>query len=71
MPVVNPGVRRVLLSLKQRYEIIPCASSITTPVDETLTIPAGEVQCSTGAIEIDSVAAGDGIVVINGFWRLT
>lgn len=48
-----------------------CMGSITTPVDETITIPGYLTYCSTGAIEIDSVAAGDGIVVINGAWRLS
>jgi len=48
-----------------------CAASITTPVDSTITVPFWLTYCSTGAIEIDSVAAGTGIVVINGAWRLT
>lgn len=48
-----------------------CMGSITTPVDSTITIPFYLTYCSTGAIEIDSVAAGDGIVVINGAWRLS
>ena len=49
-----------------------CSAQIITPVDDpTLTIPFYLTYCSTGAIVIDSVAAGDGIVVINGAWRLT
>lgn len=48
-----------------------CAASITTPVDSTVTVPAHLTYCSSGAIEIDSVALGDGIVVVNGAWRLT
>jgi hypothetical protein len=48
-----------------------CTASITTPVDTTVSIPSYLTYCSTGAIVIDSVAAGDGIVVINGAWRLT
>lgn len=48
-----------------------CAASITTPVDTTQSIPFYLTYCSTGAIEIDSVVLGDGIVVINGAWRLT
>ncbi len=48
-----------------------CMGSITTPVDTTQTVPFYLTHCSTGAIEIDSVAAGAGIVVINGAWRLS
>lgn len=48
-----------------------CSATISTPVDTTITIPGYLTYCSTGAIEIDSVAAGDGIVDINGAWRLT
>ena len=48
-----------------------CSASITTPLDTTVSIPFYLTYCSTGAIEIDSVAAGSGIVVINGAWRLT
>lgn len=53
------------------WDRAPCAAQITTPVDTTVTIPTGEVYCSTGAIVVDSVAAGAGIVEINGAWRLT
>jgi len=53
------------------WEIVACSGSVGTPVDSTVTIPAGEAWCDSGAIEIDSVGAGDGIVVINGAWRLT
>jgi hypothetical protein len=49
-----------------------CSAQITTPVDDpTLTVPFYLTYCSTGAIVIDSVAAGSGIVQINGAWRLT
>lgn len=48
-----------------------CSRSIATPVDITETIQSYETVCSSGAIEIDSVAAGNGIVVTNGVWRLT
>ena len=48
-----------------------CSATISTPVDATETVPFYLTYCSTGAIEIDSVAAGDGIVAINGAWRLT
>lgn len=53
------------------WEIVACAANITTPIDSTVTVPGGEAHCSTGAIVIDSVAAGVGIVEINGAWRLT
>ena len=53
------------------WATMKCSASITTPVDTTETIPYPRTYCSTGGIEIDSVAAGDGIVVINGAWRLT
>lgn len=53
------------------WEIVACAGSVGTPVDTTLTIPTGEAYCDSGAIEIDSVAAGSGIVEINGAWRLS
>ena len=69
--IVSPGIRRYVGSLAARINVLPCSASITTPVDSTVTIPVGQVYCSSGAIEIDSVAAGDGIVVINGAWRLT
>lgn len=49
----------------------PCDGSIATPIDATVTINLNTINCSTGAIEIDSVAAGSGIVQINGAWRLT
>lgn len=48
-----------------------CSRQITTPVDATDTIQSYETACSSGAIEIDSVAVGNGIVVTNGIWRLT
>jgi len=69
--IVNPGIRRSIGSLQARQNVLPCSAQISTPVDSTITVPVGQVYCSTGAIEIDSVAAGDGIVVINGAWRLT
>ena len=49
----------------------PCDGSITSPIDATVTINHNTINCSTGAIEIDSVAVGSGIVQINGAWRLT
>lgn len=48
-----------------------CSGNIVTPVDTTETIQSYETICSSGAIEIDSVAAGNGIVITNGTWRLT
>jgi len=60
----SPGVFYV-------YPTWACNASITTPIDATITIPVFNQYCSSGAIVIDSVAAGDGIVVINGSWRLT
>jgi hypothetical protein len=53
------------------YPVWMCNAQITTPVDSTITIPYFEQYCSSGGIEVDSVAAGNGIVVINGSWRLT
>lgn len=58
-------------SLSSRFENMACLANISSPVDATETVPVGQVYCSSGAVEIDSVAAGDGIVVVNGFWRLT
>jgi hypothetical protein len=69
--IVNPGIRRAGGSLQARQSVLPCTASITTPVDSTVTIPDWIVYCSSGSIEIDSVAAGAGIVVVNGVWRLT
>ena len=69
--IVNPGVRRYIGSLAARINVLPCTAQISTPVDTTVTVPVGQVYCSTGAIEIDSIAAGDGIVEINGAWRLS
>jgi hypothetical protein len=71
MPVVNTGIRRYVGSLQARQSVLPCSASISTPVDTTITVPVGQVYCSTGAIVIDSVAVGSGIVQINGAWRLT
>ena len=48
-----------------------CSRNLATPVDATETVMGYETVCSSGAVEIDSVAAGDGIVVVNGTWRLT
>ncbi len=48
-----------------------CQGSIGTPVDSTQTVAADTVTCSSGAIEIDSVAAGTGIVEVYGVWRLS
>ena len=69
--IVSPGIRRSTGTLAARINVLPCTAQITTPVDATETIPPAKVYCSTGAIEIDSVAAGVGIVEINGAWRLT
>jgi len=69
--IVNVGILRYKASLASRINVLPCSATISTPVDSTITVPVGQVYCSSGAIEIDSVAAGDGIVVINGAWRLT
>lgn len=52
-------------------DYLACSGTITTPVDTTITVPFNLTYCSSGAIEIDSVAAGDGIVVLYGAWRLT
>ena len=48
-----------------------CSETIATPIDTTVTVDAVSRACSSGAIEIDSVAAGAGIVVVNGNWRLS
>lgn len=48
-----------------------CTRNITTPIDVTDTIQSYETACSSTAIEIDSIAAGNGIVVVNGTWRLS
>lgn len=48
--------------------ILDATDRIVTPVDSTKTVTANRVTLSTGAIEVDSVAAGDGIVVVNGAW---
>jgi hypothetical protein len=53
------------------WDITPCSGSIGTPVDSTKTVPAFTTYCDSGAIVIDSVAVGSGIVVVDGFWRLT
>jgi len=47
-----------------------CQSYFTSPIDTTETIAARGRVCSLGAIEIDSVVAGDGEVSIFGIWRL-
>lgn len=68
--IIRPGLTRAvgyIGSIARR----PCDGSITTPIDATVTINLNTINCSTGAIVIDSVAVGDGIVQINGAWRLT
>jgi hypothetical protein len=42
-----------------------CSAQITTPVAAPVTIPTGQVYCSSGAIVINDT------VTINGAWRLT
>lgn len=69
--IVNTGLHRSLGSLQARQDVLPCSETISTPVDTTITVPVWQVYCSSGAIEIDSIAAGDGIVEINGAWRLS
>lgn len=69
--IINPGIRRGGGSFESRLANRPCAATITTPVDSTLTAAVGVKTCSTGAIVIDSVAVGTGIVVVNGYWRLS
>lgn len=64
------GIGIGLPSLSGNGYAAMCSSSVTTPIDTTVTITTTGVTCSTGAIEIDSVAAGNGIVIINGIWRL-
>ena len=68
--IVRPGLARAVgyVGMISRR---PCDGSITTPIDATVTINLNTINCSTGAIVIDSVAAGSGIVQINGAWRLT
>lgn len=68
--ILRPGLVRSL-GYNGMIARRPCDGSITTPVDATVTIPLNTINCSTGAIEIDTVAAGSGIVEINGAWRLT
>lgn len=65
--IVNTGLRRNLGSGRGGR----CTDTITTPVDSTVTVGLVGTTCSTGAIEVDSVAAGNGIVVVNGIWRLS
>lgn len=61
--IINAGLRRNIgKNLCQHY--------IVTPVDSTITIDADTRYCSSGSVEIDSVAAGAGIVIVNGQWRL-
>lgn len=48
-----------------------CSRNIATPVDTTDTIQSYETVCSSGAIEIDSVVAGAGVMLVNGTWRLS
>lgn len=48
-----------------------CQSYLTSPIDTTETIAVRARICSSGAVEIDSIAAGNGEVVIFGTWRLT
>lgn len=67
--IARPGLIRA--SYSGLIASRPCDGSIATPIDATVTINHNTINCSTGAIVIDSVAAGDGIVVINGAWRLT
>jgi hypothetical protein len=70
--MLGAGPRRVLAGRRaaDRFSNV-CTGSITTPIDATVTINLNTINCSTGAIVIDSVAAGSGIVQINGAWRLT
>lgn len=69
--LINPGLLRGSSYNLKLERIIPCALTISTPVDATITVPVDTPYCSSGAIEVDSVAVGSGIVVINGVWRLT
>ncbi len=69
--LISPGLLRGNSFNFKLERIAPCASTVTTPVDATVTIPGNTPYCSSGAIEIDSVAVGSGIVAINGIWRLT
>lgn len=51
-------------------EIVYPTVDILTPVDATVTIPNPLVYRSVGAIDVDSVASGNGIVEIEGCWRI-
>jgi hypothetical protein len=70
--MLGAGPRRVLAGRRaaDRFSNV-CTGSITTPIDSTITVPLDDIYCSGGAIVIDTVAAGSGIVQINGAWRLT
>lgn len=45
-------------------------TQIVTPVDSEITVPATETYGSFGEITIDSVAAGDGNVIVDGCWNV-
>jgi len=68
--IIRPGLVRSL-GYDGMIARRPCDGSITTPIDATVTIALNTINCSTGAIDIDTVAVGSGIVDINGTWRLT